>query len=395
MTEIEKKLKKVGQVVFYAALALEMLYVILDKSEYILPYETWLFRLTFLMFAVKIICTKYTRREWVCIIGMGILGVISFVATDREEIIRMVAIVAAFKDVDIKKAVKVTFYETLAGSLIVAALALSGIYGTVSSTELFRGGGIEETRYCFGMGHPNAFHCMFFVVLTLGFYLYNEKLKWWHYVLVFLVNTGLFMLTDSRTGFLAVTGTVLLFALFRYIPMLGEKKALYIAGIAFLIVCIIITIITGLHGEEVSIIKFFNRKLNGRLQIGMVEGGVRTWTLFSEAGRENYFDMGWMRLFYWYGIIPAIVYLVTLCCTIRQCYLKKDVKAFLVLMLFIAYTVLEAHAISVYLGRNYMLLFMGAYWTGIVRKKEEDGGEKSAEYQSEILDDRNIQSAVD
>ena len=31
MTEMEKELKKVGEVVFYAALVLEMLYVILDK----------------------------------------------------------------------------------------------------------------------------------------------------------------------------------------------------------------------------------------------------------------------------------------------------------------------------------------------------------------------------
>lgn len=377
---MEEKVKKIGTAVFYTALVLEMLFVLLDKSEYIIPYETWMFRLTFIMFCCKIACTKYTRKEMICIFLFGVLGVISFLVTDREEIIRVVAFAAAFKGIDIKTAAKLTFYETLIGSLVIVFLSITGIYGAVSVTGNFRGGGIEETRYCLGMGHPNAVHCMFFMILTLGLYIYNESCKWWHYGILFILNAGLFCLTDSRTGFLAGAGTVFLFALLRYVPVLEEKKTVYILGGLFLLFCIIFTIITGLYGEEVGIIKFFNRKVNGRLQIGLVEGGVRTWRLFSEKGREVYFDMGWMRLFYWYGIVPAIIYLAVIAGCIRQCFLKRNGKAFLMLMILTAYTVLEAHLISVYIGRNYMLFLIGAFWPEILEmtgEKEPAGEGKS------------------
>lgn len=373
--QIEQKAKGFGEIVFYIALMLEMLYVLLDKSAYIIPYETWAFRFTFVMFGFKIVCTKYTRREWICIFAFGVLGIISFVVTDREEIIRVVAFVAAMKDIDIKMAAKITFFETLIGSLVIVLLAVTGIYGTVSLTAYYRGGGIEETRYCFGMGHPNALHCMFFMLLVLGFYLYNESCKWWHYLLVFIANAGLFCLTDSRTGFLAGCAAVVLYAAFRYMPRLNEKRAVYIAGGVFLVFCVLFTIITGLYGEEVGFIKFMNRKVNGRLQIGLWEGGVRTWSLFSERGREVYFDMGITRLFYWYGIIPALTYLSAIGICIRQCFLKKEGKAFLLFMILTAYTVLEAHLISVYIGRNYMLLLMGALWPEIIEmlgQKEPD-----------------------
>ena len=112
-------MKKIGEAFFYAALVLEMLFVLLDKSDYIIPYETWLFRLTFAMFVCKIACTKYTWKEWLCIFLAGALGLVSFAVTDREEIIRIVAFVAAFKGIPVKTAVKITFYETLAGSLLI------------------------------------------------------------------------------------------------------------------------------------------------------------------------------------------------------------------------------------------------------------------------------------
>ncbi len=363
---MSQKIEKSGKLAFYAALALEMLFVLIDKSEYILPYETWLFRFTFALFVFKIACTRYTKKEWICIAFFGFLGILSFLVTDREEMIRVTALVAACKGIDIKTAAKLTFYETAAGCGIIALLSLTGIYGAAYVTANYRGGGMEETRYCLGMGHPNALHCMFFMVLTLGLYLYNEKCKWQHYCLLLLANFGLFYLTDSRTGVLSGAGAIALFALFRYVPQLEEKKAVYIGGIVFCILCIVFTVITGLYGEEIGVIKWINRKVNGRLQIGLWEGGVRTWRLFSEKGRESYFDMGWMRMFYWYGIIPALTYLIVIGLCIRQCFYKKDGRAFLVFIILTAYTVLEAHLISVYIGRNYMLLLIGAFWTGIV-----------------------------
>ncbi|MBQ6887399.1 MAG: hypothetical protein IJN54_07820 [Lachnospiraceae bacterium] len=372
MTEMEKNLKRIGDYIFYAALVLEMLYVIIDKSEYILPYETWLFRLTFLMFAVKIACTKYTCREWVCIVLMGLLGVISFVATDREEIIKIVAFVVACKGIDIKTAAKVTFYETLVGCLIITLLSVTGIYGAVSVTGHFRGGGIEETRYCFGMGHPNAFHCMFFVILVLGMAIYNEKLKWYTYLLLQFLNMLVYFYTDSRTGMLMVTAAILFGAFLRYGKKLREKKLLYILSIVFIVCCVLFTVFVGIYGVDFPIMRQIDIRINGRFQYGKSDGGIQYWSLFSSPDNQNYFDMGYMRLFYWYGIIPGILYTVIMCIMIWNCYKQKAYDAFLVIMAFSAYMLIEAHTVSVYIGRNYILLFIGAMWYTILSRKQEN-----------------------
>ena len=54
--------KKTGEVCFWTALMIELLIVIVDKSAYINPLESQLFRLTFLLFCIKIALTKYSTK---------------------------------------------------------------------------------------------------------------------------------------------------------------------------------------------------------------------------------------------------------------------------------------------------------------------------------------------
>ena len=61
---------------FYAGLTIELLMVIVDKSNYTNPIEGQLFRITFLFFALKLILTDYTLKEWGVIAGSGLVCVI-------------------------------------------------------------------------------------------------------------------------------------------------------------------------------------------------------------------------------------------------------------------------------------------------------------------------------
>ena len=380
MTKAKQNIKRIGNAAFYAGLMLEMLFVVLDKSDYIIPYETWLFRFTFLLFGVKILCTGYTRKQWGVILGMGLLGVLSFLITDREEIVRLVAFVAAFKGIDVNKAAKVTFFETLAGCLVVVLLSLTGIYGAASVTGHFRGGGVEETRYCLGMGHPNALHCMFFVLLVLGMALYLEKIKWYLYIVLHLFNLGLYMLTDSRTGML-MAAVAIFFAMFlQYGRGIRENKILYILSILFVVFLVLFTVFIAVYGVEFPIFRQIDIRINGRFQWGKSEGGIQFWSLFSSPENQNYMDMGYMKLFYWYGIIPGLLYIGAVCMMIWNCYKTKNYAAFLVIMSFSAYMFIEAHAVSVYLGRNYILLFMGTMWYTLFSMEEKKFGSKLPNY---------------
>lgn len=366
-------MKKAGNILFYVVLLLELGIVLVDKSAYINPIEGRLFQITFLLCVVKICMTKYSLKEWLVIAAFFLLGAASYLATGRNEIIRVVAFIAAAKDIPVKQALKVTFYVTLVGVLCMVAMSLLGIMGSLYLEMDYGRGGIER-RYCFGLGHPNALHCMAWALITLGIYLYFEKLKWYHYLILFLGNIGLYLLTISRTGVLVTAVTILLGMTFALFPSFKEKKWLYIAGMAGAAFCILFSILAAAKGHDWKFLEWVDQYVTNRILFANYYTGMDKWSLFSNPGNKIYMDMGFVRLFYWYGIIPGIVYLAVKGIHLFYCYKKKDAAAFLVITMFVLYTVFEAHAISVYLARDYALLLMIGTWSDVFGLRSEAEG---------------------
>ncbi len=202
--------EKTAYLIFYLGVIIEIILVLIDKSAYTNPIEGQIFRLTFLLFFAKACLTKYSFREYAVIAFFLTVGAVSYFATGRNEIVRVVMFIAACKDIDMVKCLKVVFWMTLAGCLALILLSLFGILGTVSLTQDY-GRGSVETRYVLGLGHPNALQCMVCVLTMLGMYLYHAKWKWYYYALTLMVNVFFFLLTDSKTGFLVSAGAVFLF----------------------------------------------------------------------------------------------------------------------------------------------------------------------------------------
>lgn len=354
-------LQRVGQGIFYLVLLIEIGIVLVDKSAYINPIEGRLFQLTFLLCMVKIAMTKYSFKEWLVMAAFFVLGAISYFATGRNEIVRVVAFVAASKNVNLRTVLKITFYTTLAGVAVLVILSLTGSLGQTFLEVDYGRGGIEK-RYCFGLGHPNALHCMFWALMTLGLYLYWKKLKWYHCVLLELVNVGLYLLTVSRTGMAVASVTVLIAMVFCIFPKLQEKKWVYVAGIVCCCICAIFSIFAAVYGCNVFVFAQLDKYLTGRIQWAYQDGGASMWSLFSVPEHMSYFDMGFIRLFYWYGIVPGIAYIAVKGAQLFYCMKKKDAASFLVITMFVLYTVFEAHAVSVYIARDYALLLMAGVW---------------------------------
>ena len=102
---------------------------------------------------------------------------------------------------------------------------------------------------------------------------------------------------------------------------------------------------------------------------------IQTWSAFSKPrNMDYYFDMGWVKLFYRYGIIPGALYLLALVALLYRLYQHRDAGGLAVFVILAVYTVMEAHLVSVYVGRNVLLLMMGYYFftgsPGRVRKPE-------------------------
>ena len=378
MKKKESFISKIAYGSFYVAVITEVLMVIIDKSNYTNPIEGRLFQMTFLLFLIKGCMTKYTKREYIAIFLFCALGAVSYFVTERNEIIRLIMFIAACKGIDMKKCLKLVFWLTLAGCLGIILLSVTGIYGAVSLTQDY-GRGSVETRYTLGMGHPNALQCMVWALTALGLYLYRETMRWYHFVIVIAINVAAFGLADSKTSFLVVIFTIA--AAFFSGGKIREpirKICAWVDGFVVLGSISASVVIAAnayrvynhdWYGTGDPVTMFFvklNDLVNGRIRILTEtvgwEGSMNSWSLFSGPESTSYFDMGWVRLFYWYGIIPACVFILATILMLGYCYQKKQYMAIMLTASFAVYTVIEAHAISVYLARNYVFFLMGIYW---------------------------------
>jgi len=386
---------RIPWLLFYAGLTIELLVVIIDKSNCTNPIEGYLFRITFLLFAAKILLTKYDLKEWAVIFAFEAVGLISYRITGANDIIRIVTFVAACKDIPLRQMLKYTFYVTLAGCVVIVFLSVTGIYGDISLTQAYGRQAAEETRYVgeeaeeetrytLGMGHPNALSCMFFMLAALGVYIWFDRMKWYFYLFLMVLNVGVYLLSGSKTSMIITTAFIAGAFVMSVGKKLREKKFVYLCGLLILALCIGFSVDAAFSAQRVRDAQwneFFyenprdnahivalgrlDRFLSGRIvtltDSAQNDGMVQTWSLFSrEENMEYYFDMGWVKLFYRYGVIPGILYLAVCLALLWQFYRKKDGCGLVLFAAFAVYTGGEAHLISPYIGRNYLLMIMGS-----------------------------------
>lgn len=359
--------EKAGRIFFFTALSIELLILLVDKSAITNPIEGRLFQLTFLLFACKVCLTKYTAGERTLIALFEVIGIISYLVTGRNEIIRIVTMIAACRDVGEKTVFSYMLRVVSAGCALIVLLSLFGVLGTVKMTAVFRGD-VEETRYCLGMGHPNSLHCMFFMLVLLFLYLYGSRMKKYWFGVLFLANILLFLLTGSKTGMAVTAFAVLMAAVLVSFPGLQEKKLVYGLTAALLGGCIIIAFVAAAFSRDFWFhenLRRFDRLLSDRIVNLYYDseshaGTLATWALFGVSENEYYFDLGWVRLFYWYGIIPALLFVFVLFLLIQQLYRERGYMGIVILASLFLYTLVEAHIISVYLARDYTLFLIGA-----------------------------------
>ena len=367
LTLLQENKDRIRNLIFDILLTIEILVVIVDKSDFHIGFESYIFRFTFLLSCLCVLLTlkRYTKKDLVLIIPFLIISVIVYKLSGRNELLRFTVFVAACKDLDIIQKLRLFFYESLIGSMALIVLSVTGLYGRLYANAWDDAGSI---RYVFGFGDANAFHCMFMMLVFLGLYLYHDKMKWYMFLILAISDIILWIATRSEAA-AAITmigiGGVALFSL----SDLKKYISLYLPGFFIYAFCIWFSIYSAVNSMRMpnDFIVKMNNLLSGRIinlywDSNAHSGSIETWHLFS--GRDTidvYFDMGWVRLFYWYGIIPAIFVITGIILLYAICIAKRDAVMMVILISLALYTLVEAHIISVYIGRNFILLFFGYY----------------------------------
>ena len=395
LEKLQRKLSPLGNLAFWLALLIEMVIVVVDKSDYTNPLEGQLFRVTFLLFAAKMVTVHRSWKERLWLLLFLLLGVVSWKMSGRNQILRIVTFVAACRGMDCRRVMKLIFWSSAAGSLLLAVLALTGVFGSVTLT-----GNIDgeiTTRFCFGMGHPNSFHIMMAMLALMGVYLYGRKLKNWQYAVLLLLDVLLFALCRSMMGALAFTGAVL-GAWYCYheksdrasgqetVPdqsgapsrMSSKDNLLCWSLEGFFILGLVFTIIGAIWGRKPGWVRFIDDHfLTGRVaslwDSTFHDGTLSSWTLLGIRRNQNFFDLGWIRAIYWYGVIPAAIMIAVMFALLRAMRKRRDRMGFVLVIVACLFTVMEAHFISEYLGRNFILVLLAAYAPVIYGNQKDCG----------------------
>ena len=413
MVEFYRNLRKsrLPWYLFYAGLTIELLIVVVDKSNFVNPIEGRLFQITFVFFFLKLLLTKYTGKEWCALLLLELLAVVSYRVTGANDLIRIVTFVAACRDIPLRQMMKYAFYVTLAGCMVIVLLAVTGVYGEISLTQAYGREdpettlyvGVEaakETRYTLGMGHPNALSCMFLMLVIMGVYVYFAQMKWYLYLFLMLLNVGVYQLAGSRTSMLITAVFLVGACVMTYVKFLRENWLAYLCGLLVFLLCIGFSVDAAVCAQRVRDAKwnaFFyknprdndhivaltkiDRYISGRI-VSLTDtenndGMIHTWSAFSCPGNmDHYFDMGWVKVFYRYGIVPGIIYLAAQLVFLRKLYKRRDACGLVVFTVLAVYTVVEAHLISVYIGRNFLLMMMESSYAvrdGLCQQEEGEG----------------------
>ena len=360
------QISKIKFFLFYFAYSIELMILLVDKSALTNPFEGRLFQITFVLFLLAAATNRYTIKEVSILFVFGLIGTISYLTTGRNEIIRIVIFLAACKEIPVRNLVKYTFYVVLIGISFLVVLSLTGVMGVVSITDDF-GRGVVETRYALGIGHPNALHCMVWSLVVLYLYLYDHKMKWWAFLLLGIGNGLLYLLTISKAGVIITYFTILVAFFFHYFTKLRTSRLVLIGSILLTLGCIGFSIFSAIPNTFLTPESKIDRMLTGRLWLARLHGGTDQWSMFSNPDATFFFDMGYVRMFYWYGIIPGILAVALLCILLYGLWKNNDYSGFMLVLSFIVYTTVEAHSVSEYLARNYVLLIAGTGAGGIIK----------------------------
>ena len=374
----EEKKAKLSEVLFYVALSIELGIMLLDKSELSLHnLSTYVFYVTFAISVAAVFLMKHEKKEWMILGAIFAFSFICWRITRRNDILRYTVFLMAARDVDVKKVMKYIFYVSTAGFLLLAILSAVGVLGCVALPPQDFGRDRIETRYVFGFGHPNDFYSCVFIFVLLWVWNYGETAILLQWITVFVLDVVACILSQSRTGFVISIVTFVAGLLAGYIKKLRDSKTVYMLTMfitPFLCMGFSVWAAAVCSNIENNVMLWLNSHLNDRI-INLYydsekhAGYIGTWKLFSDMSSDRNFDMGWVKLFYQYGIIPGIIVAAIIVIVISICYKKKDIWTLIIILSLSIYSIVEGIFVSRFIGRLFILPVIGVYLGEFVRGK--------------------------
>lgn len=373
MEKTVNKLDLLGKGLFFLGLTIELVFMIINLGAYEIP--EWLnigrfMQLASALFLCKILLTRYSWKEWIAIVSVIALGIISFIATKGDEwVLRVLVMLIASKNIESRMVAKYILYGTIIGSCVIVFLSMLGIgKPLVNAMDYGRGRGIEN-RWTLGMGHPNHLHGLLCYLIMLIIYIYYKRMHLYHYLVLTVLNIGLFLLTVSRTGFLVTQFLLCATILVVYWKKEYIKKILFIGGLIAIWGTVFFTIYVGKCGVHGRFLTMLDNMFTGRLTYIDWYGDPATWRLFSQSddlGRAT-IDVTYGAIINAYGYVIMFAYTVLNSLLQIRLYKDKNFIGMVILLSCILYGMMENYMNAYFLLYNVIFILIMGNWNRLLQ----------------------------
>ena len=263
----------------------------------------------------KVLFTRYTKKEFFILIPIAVLALYNYTVSGNTFCVYTILVIASAKDIDYSTLFKTLFYSTLSAIIFVGVLSFFDIGSPTKLVDDF-GRGLVETRYCFGLHHPNIWHQAIARCIVFGCIGYYKQLNIVHLLILFVFNYFIYTLSVSRTGLLATGIFLILIILYKYFGKFMHTLFVKICAVTGMISVygLYIYFTVKLTGEYHRMAELFNWKVTtGRLRQAVNYLSENPIRLFSSRFPDDgtLFDCGFFRLFYEGGYLWAVLFFIT------------------------------------------------------------------------------------
>lgn len=310
-----------------------------------------------------ILSSSYNLKQIIVIVLFLSLGILITIKSKQITVFMSILAILFSKNIDFNKLLKATLIVKVITFTITVVLSFIGVLGNGDTFRKLADGTIEK-RYSLGYVHPNITYLNFFVIVILYLYIKYDKINKKDYFYLIIMSTVLYLITDSRTGYISVIIGILVTILFRHGKIFKSKMIRKII-VAMPFICGMISIIFSImYSRSSKILVLIDNILTGRLQLGNRFIKMYGLTLFGQKitqgsdidGAYLRIDNGYISLIMSYGIVIFLIYIFFMV-RITKRYLKEEnYPRIMLLLVFSVYGLTETYIYNVFV--NVALLFI-------------------------------------
>lgn len=360
-------MKKIIQILFYVASCMELAMGIWQFSQLNQNEISWIRYLLWgflVIYVFMMLQNTYTAKEKLIFSIMMIFGLILYWCTGINTGIKAPIYIMAVKGIDCRYLAK-GFLFTIIGSIcFIAMYTWIAVPDSLYLYDVRSNRGFDGMRFCFGFSNPNLLQIVLFATLTFTFLIYGKRIRSRSLLLSLIVYFGITYLTDSQTGFLVGIFITVGLLIIRKSTWSKISDAYFVVFVAGFIVMLAISFLAAADIEKGFWMNHVNDFISGRMnQLELYTNTesyalpyIWNWHLFSARENKNWYDLGYIQLFYYYGIVVGCCYLAFVCHAVREAWMKRDSLGILLITGLCIYLFMEARYFTNYLTSDYLLM---------------------------------------